>query len=74
MKKIFVIAMIFASGCISIKYEPKIEVVKPYEGHYMTTNDFYKATSNMQLEEGESVWVLSNRTLKRVIKNVKEGK
>ena len=40
----------------------------------MTTNDFYKATSNMQLEEGESVWVLGNRTLKRVLKNVKEGK
>ena len=74
MKKIFAIAMILASGCISVNYEPTIEVVKPYEGHYMTTNDFYKATSNMQLEEGESVWVLSSRTLKRVLKNVKEGK
>ena len=74
MKKIFAITMILASGCISVNYEPKIEVVKPYEGHYMTTNDFYKATSNIQLEEGESVWVLGNRTLKRVLKNVKEGK
>lgn len=74
MKKLIAISIMMLSGCISISYEPKIEVVKPYEGHFMTTNDFYNATKEIQLEKGESIWVLSNRTLKRVIKNVKEGK
>ena len=51
MKKIFAIAMILASGCISINYEPKIEVVNPYEGHYMTTNDFYKQQAICSLKK-----------------------
>lgn len=72
MKKMLVLVLLAAAGCIS--YEAQIQVTKSYEGHFMTTNDFYKATKNMQLDKDESVWVLSNRTLKRVLKNVKEGK
>lgn len=55
------------SGCItSVTVDP----VKSWEGHYMTTNDFYQATQNIQLDKNESIWVLSDKTLNRVLKNI----
>lgn len=74
--KLILLMLVSASfiGCMSVTYDAHIETIKPYEGHFMTTTDFYKATENIQLEEGESIWVLSNRTLKRTLKNVREGK
>ena len=68
MKNALIIATIILTlciGCTSIS----IQTTKNWEGHFMSTNDFHKATSNIQLEENETVWVLSNRTLKRVLKN-----
>lgn len=47
-----------------------VDPVKSWEGHYKSTNDFYKATKNIQLENDESIWVLSDKTLNRVLKNV----
>ncbi len=72
MKEIitFLIFSLVFFGCIS--YEPKVETTKHWENHYFTTNDFYNATTNISLENGESIWVLSNSTLSRLLKNVKD--
>lgn len=70
---IFVMLTIAIPGCISFTIEPRVETTKPWEGHYMCTNQIRRAVDGIKLEEGESVWVLSNRTLSRVLKNVKEN-
>lgn len=57
------------TGCISS--EIVVEPTRQWEGHFYTTNEVQFATQRMQLNEGESVWILSNSTLKRVLKNVK---
>ena len=49
-------------------------MTKPWEGHFYTTNDFVKAASTIHLEKGESVWVLSNKTLLKVLENSRKGK
>lgn len=52
-----------------------MQVTKPWENHYMTAEEFKAGTAGLQLEEGESVWVLSNKTLSRLLKNyIKTGK
>lgn len=68
MNKIFicVLAVVLLSGCTTTK----VETTKPWEGHYMSTNDFYMTTTNIKLDKDESIWVLSNSTLKRLLKNV----
>jgi hypothetical protein len=74
MRDLIVVMLIAAlPGCISFTVEPKVETTKPWEGHFMSTNDFHRAVGGIELQEGESVWVLSNRTLSRVLKNVKEN-
>ena len=54
---------------------PKIDVnlVKPWEGHYINVQDFYERTRDIQLDEGESFWLFSNKTLYNILKerNVK---
>lgn len=54
-------------GCCST---PKVESTKQWEGHYMTVDDFKKSTNMIDLDKNESIWVLSNSTLKRLLKNV----
>ena len=56
------------SGCLTQQI-PIVEPTKQWEDHYMTTEAFYEGTKNMQLSDGESVWVLSNKTLARLLKN-----
>lgn len=58
------------TGCINI-IEPKVECTRQWEGHYYTTNDFHECTKNITLKKGESVWVLSDSTMIRVLKNTK---
>ncbi len=72
MKEIapFLIFSLVFFGCTS--YEPKVETTKSWENHYFTTNDFHKATGSIELERGESIWVLSNSTLSRLLKNIKD--
>lgn len=66
MKKLLLAASIsLLAGC----FTPTINVVKPWEGHYYTAEEAKSSLEELQLEEGESVWILSNRTLKRVLKN-----
>lgn len=64
---VFIIAIL--AGCYTITYEPVIDTVYAYEGHFYNTNEFYNATQNIQLNDNESIWVLSNKTLKRILKN-----
>ena len=65
-----VVALILAAitGCIT-KVDVVVDPVKPWEGHYVTTEEFKEKTAEIQLDEGESIWVISNNTLKRVLRN-----
>lgn len=53
-------------GCTT---QPKIESTKQWEGHYMTVSDFQKNTIDIQLDKDESIWIMSNYTLNRLLKN-----
>lgn len=67
MKTLLIISLTLLSGCLTtISVDP----IKSWEGNYKSTNDFYNATADISLSEGESIWVLSNKTLNRVLKNV----
>ncbi len=66
--KCFSIAiMLLATGCVS--NDIVVDPIQPWEGHYKTVDEFKQKTADIQLEHNESIWVLSNNTLKRVIKN-----
>lgn len=56
-------------GCMT---EPKLEATKPWENHYYTVDQLKQAVESMQLEENESVWMMSNHTLNRLLKNVRK--
>lgn len=70
-KRVFiaVLAACLAGGCATQIEAP---VVKPWEGRYDTEKNAREAVSKIKLERGESVWLLSNKTLKRLIKTTKE--
>lgn len=55
-----------AAGCTS---SPRIDIhtTEPWEGRYSTAEDFYRATRQLDIKRGESVWVLSSSTLERVL-------
>lgn len=61
--------LLLAAGCASA---PKIETTKQWEGHYFNDNDVKAAAESIVLEKNESVWILSNSTLKRLLTNVGE--
>lgn len=65
---LFGILVLVFTGCTTTQ-QPVIETTKPWENHYYSVEDFQNGTKDMQLEKGESVWVISNRTLSRVLKN-----
>ena len=68
MKKcIAMLLLMIATGCVNVN--PAVEPVKPWEGHFFTAEEAKASVESIQLEENESVWILSNRTLKRVLKN-----
>ena len=73
MKKMiaFTLAAICLSGCISTT-EIVVDSVKSWEGHYKTAEEFREKTKDIQLEQNETIWVLSNKTLSRVLKNVEK--
>lgn len=53
------------SGCIT---DPKIETTEPWEGHYFTVEEAQQGAKSIQLRDGESVWMMSNKTLNRLLK------
>lgn len=67
MKILCLCALMFLAGCAS---NIQINTVKSWEGHFFTTNEFYNATKNIQLNTDETIWVLSDKTLNNVLKNL----
>lgn len=67
MKFLMILSLCAIYGCMNASIN--VHTTKSYEGHYMTTNDFYNATKNISLDKDESIWVLSNSTLKQLLKN-----
>ena len=57
-------------GCTTI-IEPTIESTKTWEQHYKSVEEFKKGTQNIALDDDETIWVMSNKTLKRLLINVK---
>ena len=69
MKRIALIALLLANGCAT---GPKVETTKQWEGHFYKEDDAKAAVESMKLENKESVWILSNSTLKRLLTNIGE--
>ena len=70
MKKTFaILAMLILSGCMT---EPKIEATKPWEDHYYTVDELKKIVDSIELSKDESIWLMSNHTLNRLLKNTKK--
>ena len=74
MNKVFTfilsITAITLCGCITKQIEAPI--VRPWEGRYESKKAAVTAAQTIQLERGESVWLLSSSTLKRLLKTTKE--
>lgn len=66
-----VAACLVLAGCAT-KPDVDVYTAKPWEGRYSTPAEFYKATRSVELERGESIWVLSSRTLERVLVETRE--
>ena len=70
MKKLMM-SIVFASllaGCVSVE----IPTVEPWEGRYPTVEEFHEKTDNIELKEGQQIWVLSNGTMYRLLKKVEK--
>jgi hypothetical protein len=66
MKLYFIALILFiTSGCMS---NININTIKSWEGRYETKKDIVNAITNMNLDKNESVWILSNSTMKRLLK------
>lgn len=72
MKNIFFItfSICLISGCITT-IEPKVESTKPWEQHYKSVEEFKRGTNDITLDKDESIWVISNKTLNRLLLNIK---
>ena len=70
MKKILVLAAFCCvlAGCRTIE----IPVAEPWEGHYLTTEEFHMKTQDINLKKDQSIWVLSNGTMYRLLKKVEK--
>lgn len=68
-----VLAVILAAatlcGCITKVDAP---TVRPWEGRYDSKEKAEKAVEQIDLKKGESVWILSSSTMKRLLKATKE--
>lgn len=75
-KKSFGLTFFIAFGfllCGCISKDPEIQATRPWENHYMNERDFLEGTRNIKLGRNESIWVLSNATLSRMIKDLKNN-
>ena len=64
-----VAAILLIAGCRT-PY-PIVEPTQAWEGHYFDKAAAEDAARKITLDEGQSVWILSNSTLKRLLINVK---
>lgn len=70
MKALAVVAAaLLIAGCKTP--QPIVEPTEVWEGHYFDKAAAKEAVSKIILKEGQSVWILSNSTLKRLLINVK---
>ena len=74
MNKVFAFILFIAAatlcGCVTKQIEAP--VVRTWEGRYESRKAAVTAAQTIQLENGESVWLLSSSTLKRLLKTTKE--
>ena len=65
---------ILALSCFLLLYgcatTPVVEPTKQWEGHYFSKQDAVAAVENIELGKNESIWIVSNSTLKRLLNNV----
>lgn len=61
---ILICALLF-SGCIT---NIEVPTTKSWEGRYDSVEDINKIIKTIELQKNESVWILSNSTLKRLLK------
>ena len=71
MKKtvIFILLAFAISGCTT---KPTIESTKPWEGHYYTVDELKDKVDTIKLDKDESMWLMSNHTLNRLLKNTRK--
>jgi hypothetical protein len=62
---ITLICVLLFSGCIT---NIEVPVTKQWEGRYDSVEDINKVVKTIELQKNESVWILSNSTLKRLLK------
>ena len=69
MKKLSILCIfsVLFTGCLT--KNPTIESTKPWEGHYYDIASLTNAIEKMQLDKDESIWIMSNYTLNRLLKN-----
>lgn len=65
VKTVVAAFMLFSCGCISRNIE--IQPTNAWEGRYSDCETALEALRGCRLERGQSIWILSNRTLKRVL-------
>ena len=63
---VMLVMTILLTGCITTR-NVEISTTRQWEGHYMSVSEFTNSTSNITLDEGESIWVLSNKTLYKLL-------
>lgn len=71
--RLFIFALSISTilcGCIMTRIEAP--TVRPWEGRYESGDAAVSAARTIRLESGESVWLLSNSTLKRLLKSTKD--
>lgn len=64
--------VLFLHGCATTQLE--VTTTRQWEGHYFTAREFHKATSQIDLQKDESIWVLSNKTLNKILTSQRNDK
>ena len=71
MKTICAVAVVlaeFAAGCVNVQ----VPVVEPWEGRYSSMQEFREKTEGVELKNGQSIWVLTNGTMYRILKKAEK--
>jgi DNA-binding PadR family transcriptional regulator len=50
----------------------EIPVVESWEGRYSTVKEFQEKTKDINLRDGQSIWVISNGTMYRILKKAEK--
>lgn len=66
---ITLIVLFMTCGCKTTVVVPTVE---PWEGRYPTVEEFQEGTKDIQLKDGQQIWVLSNGTMYRLLKKTEK--